>query len=170
MKLIKELREGDLGIEVKEISGPLEVRNAVRAVVFDAEGLVGVAHVADGNYWKIPGGGVEKGESFPQALERELLEEAGVSATTEGEIGVIVEHRDQWSQLQISYCYLACVNGEKKTPEFDEKERSEGFSFHWMSYEEALKKFKENTALSYEAKFMQTRDRMFLELAGRVKK
>ena len=37
MKLIKELREGDLGIEPKEISGSLEVRSAVRAVVFDAE-------------------------------------------------------------------------------------------------------------------------------------
>lgn len=165
MKLLKELREGDLGIEVKEISGPLEVRNAVRAVVFDAEGRVGVIHVADGNYWKIPGGGVEKDESFPEALERELIEEAGVSAIIEKEIGIIFEYWNHLGQLHISYCFLARVRGEKKIPEFDEKERARGFSFHWLPYEKALIKFQENTALFYEAKFMQTRDRMFLEVA-----
>ncbi len=163
MKLLQELRESDLGIEPKESAGFLEVRNAVRAVVFDAEGRVGVAHVADGNYWKIPGGGVEKGESFVQALERELMEEAGVKATVEGEIGVIIEHRDQWKQLQISYCYRARVEGEKQVPKFDETEREEGFSFHWLPYGEALQKFRGNTSLTYESQFMQTRDGIFLK-------
>lgn len=163
MKLLQELHESDLGITPKETSGSLEVRNAVRAVVFDTEGYVGVAHVADGNYWKIPGGGVEKGESFAQALERELMEEAGVNVVVEGEIGVIVEYRNQYNQLQISYCYRARVKGEKQIPKFDEKERTEGFSFYWMSHGEALRKFQEHTTLSYRSKFMQTRDEIFLK-------
>ncbi|MFV0279326.1 MAG: NUDIX domain-containing protein [Rhodoblastus sp.] len=53
----------------------------VRAVVVDAQGrifLVRHTYVAG---WYFPGGGVETGESFGVALERELLEEGGISLT-----------------------------------------------------------------------------------------
>lgn len=163
MKLLQELYESDLGIELKKNSGLVEIRNAVRAVVFDGEGRVGIVYVTNGNYWKIPGGGVEQGESFIQALERELMEEAGVSVVVEKEIGAIIERRDQWEQLQISYCFLARVFGGKQNPKFDEKERVEGFLLQWMPYKEALQKFQENVSITYESKFMQMRDKIFLE-------
>ncbi|CCE12177.1 putative NUDIX hydrolase [Bradyrhizobium sp. STM 3843] len=55
----------------------------VRAVVLDADHrvfLVKHSYVAG---WHLPGGGVEVGESFVEALERELLEEGRIALSGE---------------------------------------------------------------------------------------
>ena len=53
-------------------------------VVYRENGDVVLVRHEDVDLWVLPGGGVESGESFREAAERELAEEAGVGATYHG--------------------------------------------------------------------------------------
>jgi 8-oxo-dGTP diphosphatase len=58
----------------------------VAAILLNAEGRVLIArrkpHKEQGGKWELPGGKVEEGEPYADALARELREEFGVSART----------------------------------------------------------------------------------------
>lgn len=51
---------------------------AVSAIVPDEDGRILLIRRTDNNYWSIPGGGLEPGESVRQAAAREVLEETGI--------------------------------------------------------------------------------------------
>lgn len=59
-------------------------RDIVSALIFSKDGklFMGMKDAAKGGVysdcWHIPGGGVEEGESFEDALRREILEETGI--------------------------------------------------------------------------------------------
>ena len=60
-------------------------RSVVRAVVLDVDGHVLLFHTRDptypelGTWWELPGGGIEPGETYTDAIIRELAEEAGLA-------------------------------------------------------------------------------------------
>ena len=58
----------------------------VRGVVLDAEGKVFLIHHTYVTGWHLPGGGVEAGETFLEALKRELMEEGMIELRAEPEL------------------------------------------------------------------------------------
>lgn len=61
----------------------------VRALVVDAAGRIALVRHSYIDAWYMPGGGVDKGESFEVAAHRELREEVGITgATIERVLGV----------------------------------------------------------------------------------
>jgi 8-oxo-dGTP pyrophosphatase MutT (NUDIX family) len=65
---------------------PIVERDTVRVVVVDADDKVLLFHTRDidhpglGEWWELPGGGIEPGETHVDAAVRELHEEAGIVA------------------------------------------------------------------------------------------
>ena len=75
MKNILVINDEDVGLETNK-DADYKPRTAARAVL-KKDGRIALLHVTKHNYYKLPGGGVDEGESIEQALERELLEEVG---------------------------------------------------------------------------------------------
>ncbi|MFA6355353.1 MAG: NUDIX domain-containing protein [Candidatus Paceibacterota bacterium] len=163
MKQIKLINPENV---TEEETNDYKVREAARAIVVDKDGKVAMLHVSKENYYKLPGGGVEKGEDILLALKRECKEEIGCEIEVTSELGMITECRKMFGIKQISYCYMAKLKGEKGTPDFTKKESSKGFKEVWFSYEEAVKAMKESQATSKEGRiYIVPRDTFILEEA-----
>ncbi|TRZ65029.1 MAG: NUDIX domain-containing protein [Spirochaetia bacterium] len=159
MKLLKTIKFDEVNPEELE---KYEFRQTARAIVFDKEGKIALLFVSKKGYHKLPGGGIEKGESIEDALKRECLEEIGCEIKITGEIGTIIEHRKAFKINQESFCYLAKVVGEKGEPAFMDDEIEEGFLALWVSLDEAIKILETDKSDDYQGKFIKIRDLAFL--------
>lgn len=146
-----------------------KVREAVRAVVMNSKGEIALLFVAKENYYKLPGGGIEKGEDKMTALQRECREEIGTEVEVKGEIGTIVENRKIFHIKQTSDCYLAAVRGRQSAPQFTDDEKANDFRVTWKPYEEALQLMQTTQSTAIEAyAYIVPRDVMFLKTAQPV--
>ena len=66
----------------------------VRAIVQKEDGSVLLVKHTYVPGWYLPGGGIEWGETFYQALEKELMEEAGVTLTDKADMLAVYQNRN----------------------------------------------------------------------------
>ena len=170
MKIILTIKQQDIEpgyVEPENVQ--YYERYAARAVLLDESGRVALLHSSKRNYYKLPGGGVEKNEDMSRALARELLEEVGAEAEVTGEIGRVEEWRDNSDKQlhQVSDAYLAKVIGDIAQPDFTEEEIADGFSVVWADdIQHAIELVKSaSTSVDYEVLFMSNRDSAILVAA-----
>lgn len=141
-------------------------RQAARAIVSNNLGEIAILHVTTHNYHKLPGGGIERGETAEEALRRELVEEIGCEVEIILKIAEIVEYRNQQEMVQTSYCYTAKQAGEQKEPSYTEKEIADGMSIVWAAdIKEAINLLSQDRPTNYSGKFIRQRDLQLLKTA-----
>ncbi len=69
-------------------------RIGVGALIFDGEQIL-LAHRRDIDWWNLPGGGMEAGETVEEALRREVREETGLEVAVEQLVGVYSKPQKQ---------------------------------------------------------------------------
>jgi len=168
MELISEIYEEQIGYVKSDSEKLYKVRKASRSVLFNSLNQIALPFVSKNMYHKLPGGGIEKDESIIEALNREIMEEVGAKIDILAEIGIILEYRDKFNQLQISYCYLAKVNGILDSTSFTEEELSFGFQLKWVDFESAISIIKNDKPNNYMGRFIQKRDLAFLLKAKEI--
>jgi 8-oxo-dGTP pyrophosphatase MutT (NUDIX family) len=164
MKLLREIKDKDFD----KVSG-WKLRGASRAVLFDSKGLVPLLFVSKHNYYKLPGGGIDKGEDKSEALGREVKEEVGSEIEVTGEVGRIIEYRSEFHLKQTSYCYVGKILS-KGHPNFEEGELNEGFKLVWIPLDTAISLVKDSKPDNYEGTFIQKRDLAFLTFVKQMTK
>jgi ADP-ribose pyrophosphatase YjhB (NUDIX family) len=164
MELIREIYDSDidsddLGYREKFY----EMRKAARAIVFNENQEVAILYSRKNEYHKLPGGGVEEGESLIESLKREIKEEVGCDSEIKGELGIVIECKNGHKKIQISYCYIANIKGDIMNTSYTKNEILEEFRLKWMSLDAAIRIFKEDSPLDYTGKFIRERDLTFLK-------
>lgn len=90
---------------------------AVSAIVPDQDGRILLIRRTDNNYWSIPGGGLEPGESVRQATAREVMEETGIACEATGLVGIysdpnhVAAYDDGEVRQEFSICFITRMLG-----------------------------------------------------------
>ena len=76
-------------------TNPAQFRIGVFALIFDEDQRVLLAHRRDINWWNLPGGGMERGETVEDAVRREVREETGLEIEVKYLVGVYSKPQKQ---------------------------------------------------------------------------
>ena len=133
MKLLKR-------ITYKETYGADEKQyKSVRVVLLDDKGLVALIYVGKVDFYTLPGGEIDEGETPEQAIYRETLEETGCDCEILCPLGIIEENSRTINWNGVSTSFVAKVKGEKGTPNLTQEELEEEAQVRWYALHEALK-------------------------------
>ena len=97
----------------EEEAAKYKTREAARAIVFDDDNLIALLHATKNFYYKLPGGGIEAGETKEDALKRECKEEIGCNVEIIKELGSTVEYRKKHG-IKTSFLLLHCKISRRK--------------------------------------------------------
>ena len=165
MKLLAEISEGTLGLsdQFEQLGSEYQLRKSARVILLNKQGDMATQYVKTYKYHKLPGGGVDVGESIEEALRREVKEEVGCECAIISHVGMTIEYRNTYQLLHISYCYVALVVGEIGEPALEKAEIEEGQQTLWLSPTEVVAKMKTDIPENLKGHFILKREISFLE-------
>jgi len=136
MELLKMITDEDIGGDLVSTKiMDVTPRIAVRAVLINESRQMALLYLGKFDFYTIPGGGVENGESLEIALKREIHEETGCRCEIVCELGYVCENRVLQGFTQNSYYYIVKVVGEIGSPKMTEAERGLAECLEIISYE-----------------------------------
>jgi 8-oxo-dGTP pyrophosphatase MutT (NUDIX family) len=141
-------------------------RNAARTIILDEKnGKIAILEVKNGDYHKIPGGGIEADESAEETALREAWEEAGCEVRLVKKLGEIeFVDPDDADKIHHSICFLAQKIKDKETA-FTDEEMENKFRLLWLSFYEAIKLFEKIKSHDRMDMEMNNRDLKFIKIA-----
>lgn len=165
MKVLAEISEGTLGLsdEYEKLGESYRLRKSARAILFNNEGCIATQYLNTYNFHKLPGGGVEKDELVEDTLKREVTEEVGCNLEIVRPVGMVIEYRNKYKLIHISYCYVANVLGKIGDSHLGGFEIKEGQETLWLPPLEVLEKMKSDKPVKFESYFILKREISFLE-------
>ena len=112
-------------------------RLSTRAVVVDDQNNVAMLYSKKLDYYELPGGGIDEGETAEQSIIRECQEEIGCEVEIIREVGKTLEVRKTDQLTNEAACYLVRVIGDKGVPQLMSDEIEEGFVTVWVTPDQA---------------------------------
>lgn len=134
-----------------------EPRYTARAVVQNEDGLYAVLYAEKFGLYSLPGGGIEDGETPPDAVKREVLEETGCAVLKAEALGIVEENRFCFDYTQVNYYYAVTV-GNAGAQSLTEGERSARTQVQWHTLEEAAHLIEDTVYGTNQQKYLQARD------------
>ena len=114
-----------------------KVREGCRGILI-RDGKILLSYYKKINYYLIPGGGIEVGESLEECCQRELGEECGVRVDPHTHLVTLGEYYHEWYFR--SHYFICDYIGECEA-EMTENEIKKGLVPVWIDFDKALKIF-----------------------------
>lgn len=123
-------------------NGTVGRRPSVRGIIIK-DGKVAMMHSLKYDYYKLPGGGIEEGESFEETLVREVQEESGLvvrrdSVQEFGYVRRIEKGLFEAIFIQENFYYLCEVEANATEQNLDDYEEEEQFVLEYVTPEHAI--------------------------------
>ena len=128
LNLIAVITDENFGLPKKDLVNPYK-RYGARGIIYREDGKVALLYKAKMNEYKLPGGGIDEGETPIKA---------GCILKNIIPLGYNEEKKGKTDFYQKSYVFIGEVLEDTGVVNFTEKEIAEGAQIVWVTMEEAL--------------------------------
>ena len=102
---------------LNSITNLAQFRIGVSALIFREDEIL-LAHRSDIDWWNLPGGGMELGETLEETVKREVLEETGLQVAIERLVAVYSKPQKQ----EVVLSFLCRITGGELTTTLESRE------------------------------------------------